>query len=78
MADDLRPATLPEIEDALTFALRHRARKRVGDADPIMAQIVAERLVEHLDRAGFVLFRKAPLEGHSQLGRGARPPEDGG
>jgi len=45
MTDDLRPATAAEIEEALAFALRYRGRKRVGDAAPIMAEIVAERLV---------------------------------
>jgi hypothetical protein len=35
-----------------------------------MAQIVAKRLVEHLDRAGFVVMRKPPAVGASTLGRG--------
>ena len=35
-------------------------RKRVHNADEIMAEIVAKRLVEHLERAGFVVMKKPP------------------
>jgi hypothetical protein len=34
-----------------------------------MARIVAERLVEHLECADFVVMRKPPPAGHSTLGR---------
>jgi hypothetical protein len=34
---------------SLAFALRYQGRKRVHDADEIMAEIVAKRLVEHLE-----------------------------
>jgi len=30
-----------------------------------MAEIVAKRLVEHLERAGFVAMKTAPVGGHS-------------
>jgi hypothetical protein len=42
----------------------------VHQADEYMAQIAAERIVEHLERARFVVMRKPPLGGHSALGRG--------
>jgi len=35
-----------------------------------MAEIVAKRLVEHLERAGFVVMRRPPLDGHSGIARG--------
>jgi len=56
----LRPATPDEIQDALAFALRFQGRKRVHHADNMMAQITAERLVEHLERSGFVVMKKPP------------------
>ena len=70
MADDLQPATPDELVDALAFALRFRGRKRVHNGDEIMAHIVAERLAEHLERAGFVVMRRPACEGAAALGRG--------
>jgi len=35
-----------------------------------MADIVAKRLVEHLERARYVVMKCPPLGGHSALGRG--------
>lgn len=62
MADEpnLRPATTDEIMQTLSFALRYRGRKRVHDADDVMARITAERLVRHLDASGFVLMKRPP------------------
>jgi hypothetical protein len=37
--------------------LRFQGRKRVHNADEIMAEIVAKRLLERLDRAGVVMKR---------------------
>jgi hypothetical protein len=42
---------------ALGLALRFLGRKRVHNSDEIMAEIVAKRLVEHLERAGFVVMK---------------------
>jgi hypothetical protein len=39
-------------------------------ADEIMAEIVARRLVEHLARAGFVIMKRPPDVGGAALGRG--------
>jgi hypothetical protein len=68
--DRLTPATPEDIADALAFALRFDGRKRKHDAGEFMAAIVAKRLVEHLDRAGFVVMKKPPAVGAAALGRG--------
>jgi hypothetical protein len=56
----LRPATPDEIAESLSFALRFNGRKRVHDADDMMARITAERLVRHLTASGFVLMKEPP------------------
>ena len=68
--DKLTPADPRDLAEAIAFALRYRGKKRVHQADEYMAQIAAERIVEHLERARFVVMRKPPLGGHSALGRG--------
>ncbi len=45
------------------------ARKRVRNADEIMAEIVAKRLAEHLQH-GFVVMKRAPEVGGAALGWG--------
>jgi hypothetical protein len=66
----LLPATAAEIQESLSFALRFDGRKRVRHADEAMAHITAERLVQHLERSGYVILKKpsraAPsTSGHS-------------
>ena len=61
----LRPATPQEIVETLSFALRYDGRKRSHSADQYMAQITAERLVEQLRQAGFVILKKPPAAIHS-------------
>ena len=58
----LTPADPRDLADALAFALRFQGRKRVHNADEIMAEIVAKRLVEHLERAGFVVMKRRRSE----------------
>jgi hypothetical protein len=60
MADDtqLRAATPDEVVETLAFALRYKGRKRVQDADEMVARITADRLVQHLRASGFVVMRK--------------------
>jgi hypothetical protein len=62
MTDEQRltPASPEDLRDALAFALRYDGRKRVHHPDSMMAQITAERLVEHLQRSGFVVLKKPP------------------
>ncbi len=56
---------------ALAYALRYQGRKRVHNADEIMSEIVAKRLVEHLERAGFVVMIKS-ADRRRQRARGGR------
>ncbi len=72
MPPELLPAAPQDIADALAFALRYSGRKRVHDSAEIMSAIVAKRLVEHLDRCGFVVMRKPPIPGSAPLN--ASPP----
>ena len=41
------------------------------NADEITSEIVAKRLVEHLERAGFVIMKRPPEIGAAALGRGS-------
>jgi hypothetical protein len=52
-------STAEDVADALAFALRFQGRKRVHNADELMSAIVAKRLVEHLERTGFVVMEEA-------------------
>ena len=47
-----------------------RPRPVRHNADEIMAEIFAKRLVEYLGRAGFVVMKRAPIRGGAALGRG--------
>ena len=69
-ANKLTPADPSDLADALAFALRFQGRKRVHNSDEIMAEIVAKRLVEHLERAGFVVMKRPPEIEAAALGRG--------
>jgi len=69
-AENLTPADPTDLAAALAFALRLQGRKRVHNADEIMAEIVARRMVEHLGRSGFVVMKKPPIGGAAGLGRG--------
>ena len=66
----LTPASPDDLAQALAFALRFNGRRRTHGAGEIMAQIVAERLVEHLERSGFVVMKRPPSVGAAALGRG--------
>lgn len=47
-----------DVRQALAFALRYRGRKRTDSAAEAMAEITAERLVEHLAQSGFIMMRR--------------------
>lgn len=72
MSDDnkagLRPASMDEVKETLCFALRFDGRKRIHQADIMMAQITAERLIRQLERSGFVLMKKPGLAAPSTSG----------
>jgi hypothetical protein len=65
MPDDekLSPADPGDIAGSIAFALLFSGRKRVHDSDQYMAAIVADRIVRHLERAGFVVMKKSPARG---------------
>jgi hypothetical protein len=64
----LRPATRDELTQSLSFALRYNGWKRARGADEIMAQITAERLVEYLEKSGYVVMCKPGLAQHGAPG----------
>jgi hypothetical protein len=66
----LREASVEEIVESLTFALRYEGRKRVFHADEAMARITADRLVRHMAESGFVLMRRGGGEAGSDAGVG--------
>ena len=48
--------------EAVAFALRFfKGRKRNRDADSFRATLAAERVLRHLERAGFVVMKKPPV-----------------
>jgi hypothetical protein len=49
----LTPAEPDDLADSLSFALRFEGRRSEHDSDRLNADIVAKRLVRHLDRAGW-------------------------
>jgi hypothetical protein len=61
--EKLTPADPEDLAAALAFALKFEGRKRWHDADAFMADIVAKRLVRHLERAGYVVKKRPPLGG---------------
>ena len=61
----LTPADPDDLAEALSFALRYSGRKRVHGGDELMARITAERLIESLQRSGFVVMKKPPTPAHS-------------
>jgi hypothetical protein len=68
--DKLTPADSKDLADAIAFSLRFEGGKRVQQADEYMAAIAAERVVRHLERAGFVVMKRPPIGGGAALGRG--------
>jgi hypothetical protein len=50
--------------------LSYGPAKSQHDSDRLNADIVAKRLVRYLDKAGYVVMKKPPLGGHSQIARG--------
>jgi len=46
---------------ALAFALRFDGRRQHHRADELMARIVAEHLLPHLEQSGFVVMRRRPM-----------------
>jgi hypothetical protein len=63
---DLSAASSDELIEALSYALRYDARgKPRPTGGQMVASLAAERLMEHLKLAGFVLMRRRPTPPHS-------------
>jgi hypothetical protein len=63
MNDTLTPADPSDLADAIAFALIFRGKKRVHDSDRFMAKIAGDRIVRHLENAGYVVMKKPPIGG---------------
>jgi hypothetical protein len=61
----MEEASPKDVAQSLSFALLFNGRKRARDADTMMADIVAKRLVEHLQRSGYVIMKRPRGPGHS-------------
>jgi hypothetical protein len=68
--DQLKVAMPVHVAQVVAHALLHDGRRRVRDADAVVARIVAERLVEHLRLSGYVMMKKA--DGAEHVGPGAK------
>ena len=63
---DLTAATLEEIAEALSYALRHDERGKLHrGAWDFAAGLAANRLTDHLRQSGFVIMRARPSRKHS-------------
>jgi hypothetical protein len=61
--EKLSPADPIDIADSIAFASLFSGRQRVRDSDKYMAAIAADRIVQHLERAGFVVMKRPPSGG---------------
>jgi hypothetical protein len=68
--EKLTPADPRDLVISIAMALTSDSRLAKAQAAEAMANVVAERIVEHLERDGFVVSRRSPASGHSALGRG--------
>jgi hypothetical protein len=57
-ADKLTPADPREVETCLSLGLTSGSRRARHQAAGVMAKVVAERLVMHLEQSGFVIMRE--------------------
>jgi hypothetical protein len=68
--DELVPADPRDLVISVAMALTSDSRLAKAQAAEAMANVVAERIVERLQRDGFVVSRRPPAGGHPALGRG--------
>ena len=68
----MEPAFPADLAQALAHALLYDGKRRYDASRQFMAEIVAQHLVDALDRSGFVVMRKAPGLGHSSTDLGLR------
>ena len=58
----LTPADASDIANWIAFALRYSGGKHVHDSDVFTSRIAADRIVRHLEQAGFVVLKRPPME----------------
>jgi hypothetical protein len=63
--DDLTPASARDVEICLSIALTRGSSLARNQAAEVTAKVVAERLMAHLERSGFVIMRKPILCGNA-------------
>ena len=64
MDDNLTPAAPEDVANSISFALLwSRSRKRVHDSEAMTAALAADRIVQHLERSGYVILKKPPAPG---------------
>jgi hypothetical protein len=68
--DKLTPADPRDLVISIALALTSDSRLAKAQAAEAMANVVAERIVERLERDGFVISRRPPAGGHAALGCG--------
>jgi hypothetical protein len=68
--EKLTPADPRDLVISIALALTSDSRLAKAQAAEAMANVVAERRVERLERDGFIVSRRPPARGHSALGRG--------
>jgi hypothetical protein len=56
-----------DLARALAFALRYDGGKRFRIGDEFMANIAARRIIDYLAVSGYVVMKKPPIGGHSQI-----------
>jgi hypothetical protein len=71
----LTPADASDIAESVAFALLFSGKKRVHDSDQMMASIVAQRIVRHLENCGYAIFKQQPLTGSAPLNPPASYPQ---
>jgi hypothetical protein len=77
MPDDekLTPATRRDVETCLSLGLTSGSSLARNQAAEVTANVVAERLVEHLEQSGFVIMqRPIPVGGSAPLNPPASYP----
>jgi hypothetical protein len=68
--DKLTPADPRDLAVSIALALTSGSRLARVQSAEVLATVVAERIVEELGRAGFVVMKRPPEIGGAALGRG--------
>jgi hypothetical protein len=69
-ADKLMPADPRDLAISIALALTSGSRLAKVQSAEVLATVVAERVVEQLERSGFVVMKRPPEVGGAALGRG--------